>query len=172
MSQEKNDNEERSLHAGDDQAFEQIWWRVEVGIWIFLCLLIGVATTGVLGRGPLAKGMARSPDGRLVVEYERIGRYKTPSSMKVQISPEEIKDGMASLWVNNAIVNQMGLQRVVPEPGRAEPGPNGVTYTWPLSTTANTFVVRLDLQPDKPGIFQQEIETRGRHISVRSVTFP
>lgn len=171
MSQENN-NGERSLHAGDDREFERTWWRVEVGVWIFLTLLIVVAATGLLGRGPMAKKIVRSYDGRLVVEYERIGRFKTPSSMLIQISPGEFKGGEASLWVNNAIVKQMGLQRVIPVPGRAEPGPDGVTYTWPVSDGTKTFAVRLDLQPDKPGIFPGELGADAERVGVRSLTFP
>lgn len=51
------------------------------------------------------------------------------------------------------------MQRVVPEPRRAEPDPAGVTYTWPVVDTS--------------GLFNEEIQTDPEHrIRLRSVTLP
>jgi len=170
---ENSENQERSLKISDDVEFERTWWRIEIGIWIFLTAFLVIAATGLLGRGPLAKGRIASPDGQLSVQYERISRYKTPSTMIIQISPGRTRTGETSLWVNNGIVRQMGLQRVVPEPHRTEPGPDGVTYVWPIADPATTFTVRLDMQPDTAGVSDQEIRTDSAHsIGMRSVTVP
>jgi hypothetical protein len=172
MSQENNANDERSLHAGDDLEFEKIWWRVEVGIWVFLVLFIGTAATGLLGRGPLAKEKVSSADGRLVVNYDRISRFKTPSETIVQISPGEVKDHEVSLWMNDTILKHLGLSQVVPQPERTEPGPDGVMYTWHVADATTSFAVRLDLQPDQPGVFQEEFRTATAQVRMRSVTLP
>lgn len=170
--QENQPSGEPSLHAGDDTEFEKAWWRIEIGIWVFLVLLIGSAATGLLGRGPLAKKKASSPDGRLVVNYDRISRFKTPSATIVQISPSGAGGHDISLWVNDTLVRHLGLSKVVPDPERSEPGPGGVTYTWRVGDITRPFAVRLDLEPDQPGVFNEEFRTETGQVKVRSVTLP
>jgi hypothetical protein len=172
MPQDEHDGQERSLHAGDDLDFEKTWWRIEIGIWIFLVLFIGTAATGLLGRGLLAKEKVSSADGRLVVNYDRISRFKTPSTTIVRISPGEVKDHEVSLWMNDTILKHLGLSQVVPQPERTEPGPDGVTYTWHVADATTSFAVRLDLQPDQPGVFQEEFRTGAAQVRMRSVTLP
>lgn len=172
MSQENEPNEERSLHAGDDREFERTWWRIEIGIWIFLVLLIVTAATGLLGRGPLAKRKVSSPDGRLLVNYERVSRFKTPSSTIVHISPVQPHGKEVSLWVNDTMMKHLGLSKVVPQPDEAEPGPDGVTYKWEVGEGAPSFEVRFDLEPDQPGVFEEEFKTETGGVKMRSVTLP
>jgi hypothetical protein len=169
---ENQPSEERSLHAGDDREFEDVWWRIEIGIWIFLVLLIGTAATGLLGRGPLAKKKVSSPDGRLVVNYDRVSRFKTPSATIVQIFPANANADEVRLWVNDTMVKHLGLSNVVPQPDEAEPGPDGVTYTWKVGKGTNSLEVRFDLQPDQPGVFEEEFRTDTSQVKVRSVTLP
>lgn len=172
MSQENEPNEERSLHAGDDREFERTWWRIEIGIWIFLVLLIVTAATGLLGRGPLAKRKVSSPDGRLLVNYERVSRFKTPSSTIVHISPVQPHGKEVSLWVNDTMMKHLGLSKVVPQPDEAVPGPDGVTYKWEIEKGTPSFEVRFDLEPDQPGVFEEEFKTETGGVKMRSVTLP
>lgn len=172
MSQEKQPTEDRSLHAGDDLEFEKAWWRIETGIWIFLILLIGTAATGLLGRGRWAKEKISSPDGRLMVNYDRVSRFKTPSATIVRIVPERSDADEVTLWVNDTMMKHLGLSTIVPQPDEAVPGPDGVTYKWEIEKGTPSFEARFDLQPDQPGMFHEEFRTDTSRVKMRSVTLP
>jgi hypothetical protein len=161
------------LNIGDDEDFEKAWWRVEVGVWLFLCAFLACAAAGLWGRGWLANASASSTDAQLTVRFERILRFKTPSRMEVTISPALNHDGRISLWVSRDLLKQLGMQQVIPQPDRSVPQEDGVTYEWASGTGNHLVGVAFDLQPEAPGMFLGSIQTDSLHrLTLRSIVLP
>src|ERR1700761_999470 len=80
------------LAVGSDLEFQRKWWRFSSFIWKFFALVIVADLFGCFGRGPLAHATAETPDKTLVVNYERIERFSTPSILRVNFGPKAIRD--------------------------------------------------------------------------------
>lgn len=161
------------LTLGYNQDFEAQWWRIEVGLWITLSIFVVVGLTGLLGKGPLAHRSTGTQDGALTVNFEWIARYKTPEIMEVRVAPSLYSGGKAHLWLNRAIVEQMGLQRIIPEPVESRPGPNGIGYVFNVEDATKPTLILFAKEASKPGTFMEEVKVDAQHdLFMRSITFP
>lgn len=164
-------NDELSL--GYDRDFERQWWRIEVGLWSFLTAVLFLGLTGLLGRGPMAHKMISSTDGALTVDFQRIARYKTPDAMTIRLDPKLYRNGQAYLWLNRAIVERMGLQRIVPQPALSIPGNDGIGYLFPVSDPAKPTLIYLAKEPASPGFFEEEVKTDPEHdVFIQALILP
>lgn len=161
------------LAAGYDEDFESWWWRVEIGVWVVLSICILAGLLGLTGRGVLAKHLRRTSDAGLEVKYERVARYKTPTIIQIRLSPAVFQGKTAYLWVNRAIIEDMGTQRIIPQPLTSYPGENGIGYVFPVQEAGQPLFISLAEEPSRPGIFEQEMKTDPKHdLFMRVVIFP
>ena len=134
-----------AVAVGEDLAFQRRWWKFERGIWVVFALILVADLSGILGRGPLSKKEGHATDGSLLVKYESVERANTPSIMTVLPGAAAVQNGVLRLFVSNAIVDQLGTQRVIPSPALSTVGNGGVTYTF--SATTLPLTVQFALQP-------------------------
>jgi hypothetical protein len=111
---------------------------------------------GVFGRGPIANATARSPDGKMTVQYERIERYGAPSMLRIEFARSAIHDGKVQLWVGETLIKSLGAQRIIPQPEQSSVGEGGVTYLFPASGAPAS--VTFALEPTMPGIFEMHLQ--------------
>jgi hypothetical protein len=164
-------NDEFTL--GYNRDFEALWWRIEITIWVVLSVFVLVALTGLLGHGPLARQRRGSEDGLLDVDFQRVARYKTPDVMTVRLDPALYREGKIHLWLNRAIVEQMGLQRIIPQPIESFPGDEGIAYVFPVQDATRPTLIWFAKEPSKPGIYTEEVRVDSKHdLFLRSITLP
>lgn len=179
-SQNADENRPRSLSrvnddlsVGYDEKFENWWWRVEVCVWIILSIALIAGLTGAFGRGLLAEKEVGTNDSAMQIRYERIARYKTPSIMSVHIEPNVFHGNEAYLWLNNAVIDDMGAQRIIPEPLRSMPGVDGIGYIFLVQDVHRPLMLRFAMEPSRPGIFEEEVKIDARHdIFMRALILP
>ena len=140
------------LAVGTNRNFQKKWWYFERAFWLFLILFVVAGFIGLMGRGPLSRGEAASPDGLVQVQYERFARYKTPSLISVKISPEAIHNNAVRFWVSTTLVSELGTERVVPQPAISVPGKDRIDYIFPAQSSP--LELEFQLQPGKPGKYQ------------------
>ncbi len=150
---------ENAVSVGEDLDFQRRWWRLEKAAWLVLVLVLIADALGAFGRGWIARGERHTTDGTLRLQYERIERAGTPSNMLITFSPSAVHDQKVRLFSSNTIVNELGAQRIIPQPTLSEIGPGGITYTFP--TSGSPAAVSIALQPSYPGIHRFEIEVPG-----------
>lgn len=144
--------------VGEDLKFQHAWWRFERIVWFVFLLIILCDIAGVFGRGPVAK--ARMSNSALQVAYERVGRYGTPSIVDVALEPSAVQsDGKYHLFVSKSLVDELGMERVVPSPESTAIGAGGLTYTFPA--VPGQASVKFALQPSKPGVFRFFVQSPG-----------
>ena len=141
---------ENAVAVGEDLAFQRRWWRFEnVAWWVFGAILLADAL-GAFGRGYLAKASRQTPDGTMSLQYERVERANTPSVMTIRFGPRAIANGAIRLHVSATLLQELGAQRVIPQPAFSTVDDDGVTYMFPVSAARG--VVEIALEPSFPGV--------------------
>ncbi len=140
------------LAVGEDLVFQRKWWRFERIVWLTFAVLVLLDVAGLFGRGPLAKEHMATPDKAMDVNYERIERFRTPSIVTIQFSPQTVRDGKIELWVNDGLIKQLGNQRVVPQPAQSALDSGGIRYTFAATQQPNSAAFALE--PSAPGLYE------------------
>ena len=153
--------------VGEDIDFQRRWWRFERVIWAIFVLLIVADLAGAFGQGWLAKARATFPDNSLTIDYERIARSSTPSTMFLQFGRRAIRDGQVRVFLSDSVIKGLGATRIAPQPATSAIGGGGVTYTFPA--TVDPAQVEIQLQPAQPGRFAFRVAMAGQPPIVRHV---
>jgi hypothetical protein len=143
--------------VGENLPFQRRWWMFERFIWGFFFVLIVCDLLGLFGQGWLAKARATVPDGALRVDYERIERASTPSTMTLHFGPTAIQNGRVQVYISDSIVKGLGAQRISPQPAISAIGDKGISYTF--AATHSPAEVDIQLQPSGVGPHAFRIET-------------
>lgn len=100
-------DEQQEFDIGYNEAFERRWWRIEVGLWIFLTAILIAGLGGLMGSGKIARKEIGSSDGAVTLKYERIARFKTPSTVLVRLAPQTFHNSVAYVWLNRAFTEDL-----------------------------------------------------------------
>jgi hypothetical protein len=138
------------LAVGEDLAFQRRWWSFEKWVWRLFALIVLADLLGAFGRGPLANASKSTPDRALIVHYERIERFSTPSILEIHVSPSAVDHGEIRLWVSTSLVSRLGNQRIIPEPASSQIVKGGVVYTF--ASGSDPSLIAFALQPADAGI--------------------
>jgi len=156
-----------AISVGEDLEFQERWWKFENAVWMFFALLLVLDLLGVFGRGWAAKSEASSGDGAVQLKYERIERTMTPSEMQVSFGPGAAVDGKYKLYVSGSVVQELGNQRIAPQPETSAVGEGGITYTFPA--LGQPAVVSFSLEPASPGVYHFSLGVPGGTMMTRRV---
>jgi hypothetical protein len=148
------------IAVGADLEFQRKWWRFEFGVWIVFTILVVMDLLGFFGRGYFANARAHTRDGSMDVKYERVERFSTPSLLTIHFGSSAVRDGKVQLRVSQSLVEELGAQRVVPQPAASAIGEGGLLYTFPA--TAIPASVQIALQPTRPGAFDLNLQVPGQ----------
>ncbi len=147
------------LAVGADLKFQRRWWRFENTVWWSFGVIVVLDLLGCFGRGPVAKATLDAPDGSMNVKFERIERYGTPSIITINFGKAAIHEGKVNLLISESMLEQLGNQRVVPQPADSQIGEGKVLYTFPASTYPAT--VLFSLQPTRIGLSHMTLQVPG-----------
>lgn len=160
-----------AVEASEDLKFQERWWKFERAIWVFFLLVLIADALGAFGRGWLAKAQLKDPASGMNVKYERVERAGTPSTMQISLQPEAVQNGQAQLFVSDSLLQDLGAQRIVPQPEKSVVGGGGVTYTFPASGGAAEL--QIALEPKSPGVHRFRMQVAGRQaVEARVVVMP
>lgn len=148
-----------SVSLSEDMDFQRHWWSFERAAWYVLAAVLIADALGVFGQGWVARTERTAPDGTLHVRYDRIERAGASSEITIGFGPGAIRRGQFELFSSQAIVKELGADRIIPQPLTSQIGPRGFTYTFPAVGSPAT--VSIALQPVKPGIHEIELGVPG-----------
>jgi hypothetical protein len=162
-------NEE--VAVGENLEFQRRWWRFERVIWLIFSIVIVCDLVGLFGRGWLAKAQASVPDKSLTIEYDRVQRVNTPSTMTLHFGPGAIRNRQVKVYLSDSVVEDLGAQTIAPQPASSAIGRAGITYIFPA--TIDPAAVRIQLQPAAPGSYPFRIQVAGKPpIDARLLVMP
>jgi hypothetical protein len=159
--------------VGENLGFQRRWWRFERWVWGLFLLVILCDLVGLFGHGWFSKAKASVPDKSLTVEYERVERANTPSAMTLHFGPGAIRNDQVKVYVSDSVVEDLGAQRIAPQPASSTVGAGGVTYVFPATPAATAAAVRIQLQPALPGLRRFQVQIPGAPpIEARVLVMP
>lgn len=160
------------LAVGENIEFQRRWWRFEHIVWWVFTAILVLDLAGAFGRGPLAKASARTADGAMKIDYERVERFQTPSVLTIHFGPNAIRDGKIQLWVSENLIKPLGNQRIIPQPESSVLSGDGILYTW--LTTGKPNSTSFALEPASPGTdkFTIRLPATGDQIERRVFVMP
>ncbi len=159
---------DNAIAVGEDLTFQERWWTFERIIWSIFLLIILADVLGAFGRGWLAKAELHGAGTGMDVKYERVARAMTPSVMTINFQPTAVHDGKVELFVSDSLIQQLGTQRVVPQPERSTIGQGGITYTFAAS--APPAQIQFEMQPSFPGVHGFQLQVPGMERTGARVT--
>jgi hypothetical protein len=156
------------LEIGFDQTFERKWRRLELASQVVMGLFVLAALVGLFGRGPLSHRTHATADGRLALDFEPLARWGTATQITVHLSgqgqttsPAEGAVEPARLFVNNAIIEPLGLQQVIPQPDATKAAGGGAVYEFAIPPNRDSALVRFILKPSQIGLVNAEVREGG-----------
>jgi hypothetical protein len=149
------------IEAGSALEFQQRWWRLERVVWAVMTLVLIAALAGAFGRGTLARASAGARGGPLWVEYERLARFRTPTTLQVHLGGAALRGPTTSIVLRGDAVGRLPVQRVVPQPVTSVPVSDGTLYTFQLAAPTDSATVRFVLEPGRAGRSRATVAATG-----------
>lgn len=128
------------MQIGEDEVFQARAWKVERVAWVLIWLLLAAALAGVAGGGLLSHARAGDPS-RLAVEYERVLRQESPARLVVHVGRQAPSGGKLRLWVDATYLEQLHIERIVPEPERRELAGERVVLEYPAAAAPASITI-------------------------------
>lgn len=123
----------RSIQIEEDLTFQSHQMRFERIGWAVLALLLVAALLGLLGRGPLSAATAGDAGEPIRVEYERIERKLSPTTITVVLTPEAASNGMVRVWIDRDWLDEVTFETISPEPESVEIDPQRLIYVFAVN---------------------------------------
>ena len=168
------DKEQFEAHTGRAIGYQRKEWGAQRIGWILMVALVVAAAAGLLGAsGPVATAQVDAPDGSMQVEYLRLDHHLGSGELTVEIAPGFVTDGEVRLWLDRTYVDDLGLERVVPEPDRVELEPERVVYVFNVGAEDGPLTVSFSYRQE--GLWRAEAElglVNGSPVEFSQFVFP
>lgn len=132
------------IEINEHRAHQRREWRIERIGWMLMALLAVAALLGLLGNGPLSHASAGQP-GALVVRYERLQRSGAPTEYRFEVAPALVRDGQLRLRFDAALLDEVKLESLIPEPTQVRAGPDHVDFVFAVDPVPGA-PARLEMQ--------------------------
>ncbi|QDW66877.1 hypothetical protein [Luteimonas granuli] len=136
-------------------------WRVERIAWATMALLLLGAVLGAFGGGPLSHARSGSPEA-VQLEYQRLLRAAAPTEYRLLIQPSFAADGRVAVRIDQALVELMQLESIVPEPDAVAAGAGYTEFSFRIAPDRRSVAhVVLRFKPATFGRFSGELSVDG-----------
>jgi hypothetical protein len=151
--------------------FNERMWRIERITWALMAALLGLALLGLLGPGPLSERVAGDKSGPIWVEYERFARFEAPTVLVVHVRPEP-KSQQVHVWLARDYADRLEIEGITPEPASSRITPDGIYYSFDISTDSAEAVATFHIRPRVAGSLGGEVRASGTRVSLNQFAYP
>lgn len=134
------------LQINEDREHQRLEWRIERIGWAVMGLLLLAGLLGLLGNGPLSRAQAGQP-GAFAVEYDRLQRAKAPTAYRFQVAPALARDGTLRLRFEDALLDEIELVTIIPEPDAVRAGPGYTEYVFAVGPGDRPARISFEFEP-------------------------
>ena len=131
--------------------FQRRAWRVQRTVWVVMALLLGAATLGLFGLGPVSR-IELPVASSVSVEYHRWARARAPLQLRFLVG-----EGTAvpfRLHLSHSLLSRVRVVRIEPVPSEASADPDGITYQFRIHPPAPVVFY---VEPERPGMVSGRI---------------
>ncbi|WP_377045412.1 hypothetical protein [Roseomonas elaeocarpi] len=168
---------EGGFEVGYDERFEDRWWWWSRVGQAAMALVLLLALSGLLGRGPLSHHSLSSADGTLTVDYEPLARYGTPTQITLHVADARLTPATGGgeevrLVLSDLMAEPLGLQRAIPQPAGWSAGDGRIELRITAAPDALEQRIRLQAQPSAAGWVSLWARVGGQEVSWHQLVLP
>ena len=149
------------IDIDEDFKFQQREWLFQKVGWVVIWLLLVAALLGVFGKGPLSEAQVNDPTGVLTVNYTRLERYRSPTTMEVIVGPDQASGGKFAITLDRQFVDRIDIERIDPEPDSVKSEMSRIAYEFELEDPAQPAHVLIDYEFERFRALASAAESRG-----------
>ena len=138
------------LEVGYDEGFEKQWSRAERSGYVVMLVLVVAMLAGLFGRGPFSHRTVASPASGLAVDFEPVARSQCDTQVTFHID-NETDATTVDLFLDNHLVEPLGLHQFLPEPVVSQAAADGLRVTIAVPPHSHDTKLRIMLQPSVIG---------------------
>ncbi|QSX78904.1 hypothetical protein [Agrilutibacter solisilvae] len=147
-------------------------WRVERVGWAVGALALAATLLGAFGDGPLSHAR-RGSAGTLEVEYERLVRSSAPTALSIRVDPSVTPSGVLQLRIDQALVDRMEIDSIVPGPERQQAGPGYTQFLFNTAAGTTPAAIEFRFAPATFGKMRGGVSVEGRHrVLIEQYAYP
>jgi hypothetical protein len=159
------------LQLETDESFQRTEWRLQRAGWIVWSLVIFAGLIGLLGTGPLSNTEVIAPDGSLSIAYDRYLHYHHPTQLILLVG-ETAADELRVKF-DRTLLDQLQVERIEPEPLKAELADNGIIYTFLQKPSARNAKVIFHVDYEQFGAHRGTVEVVGHEpVTLKQFVYP
>lgn len=162
------------LEIGQDLDFQRRQWVMQRVGWVAMGMVILAALVGFMGAGPLSKASVGGPDAGLRLMYLRFDHLHAPTEVRMEISGDAIREGVVRVWVDQAFLDRIQLEQVIPEPEEVLAKPDRTVYVFQAeSDPSQPIQVMFQFQQDAFGVHTDRVGlVDGPELTFWQVVYP
>ena len=142
---ESTNRQDESFEPPSHFAFQKLEWRAQRIAWSIMALTFGATLAGLFGGGPLAHSRAGSTANGLILQYDRIARYRARSSLDFVVTSPPAR-GELLLWIDRDFLDALRLHTITPEPTSQELSADRISYVFAATGDA-PLLIRFEVEP-------------------------
>ncbi len=162
------------LEIGQALDFQRRQWFIQRVGWVAMALVILSALAGLMGAGPLSHASVGSPEGDLRLMYPRFDRRHAPTEVRLEIAGDAIREGEVQVWLDQAFLDRIELEQIIPEPEEVFTGPDREVYVFRAgSDPGQPIDVTFQFQQDAFGVHSARVGlVDGPQLAFWQVVYP
>lgn len=159
------------LQLEQDLGFQRRQWRMERIGWVGIASVLAAGLLGVFGHHPLSRATGHTPDGRLIVEYDRFARYQSNAELHVLFEPGTDGSRIVRLWFDPQYLDSVKVTAVSPSPVRGEAREEGRGFVF--QTEGHRFTAVVSVQFEAAGLVRGRVwADQGEPLAVSHFVWP
>jgi hypothetical protein len=160
------------LQIREDPDFQRSSWIMERIGWIAVALILIAALLGLFGTGLFSKTKAGDRNGPLWLEYNRFGRFQSPSTLRVHIGRGKTEK-IARIWFDRNYMKGIQIEQITPEPEGVESVSDKLVYTFKLAKPKEPAEVTFHLKLEQIGSLSGKVGlVNGPTLSFTQFIYP
>jgi hypothetical protein len=150
-----------NIDLSQDMVFERREWVLQRVGWVVIALLLVAALLGLLGHGPLTREQAVDINSASWLEYNSVDHYQASSQLKLHVGPGAASGKQLRVSLNQAYLERIELERVMPEPASQELGEGRVFFVFDVAEPGQPLDVAFQLAFTQFGRANAEVAVEG-----------
>lgn len=160
-----------TLQIDQNERFQRREWRFERIGWGILGVFVLAGLVGLLGTGPLSWAAARSEQGLVTVEYQRIAHHEADDSVSLVFAADAAEEGTISVELTGSWVAGVDMQGISPQPVEERAVPGGVVFDIAVERPGPTSVL-IGFRAQEYGTLEATVAVRGDTTSFTQLVLP
>jgi hypothetical protein len=159
------------LELRDEIRLHKRGWIIKRVTWVFFALVLVAAVAGFLGPGPASKTIMGKKGSALWIEYERFGRYRSPSELKINFKAPGREE--VHVWIDRKFAEHLEIERFDPVPFKNFTSEDRLYFVFLQEKETPSGMVILDVEPIKFGANNGRIGLRdGPDLELKQFIYP